>query len=129
MSASRKKTILIVAIVLCIAGLWLLLWHRIGDSVSEAEVSAAYAQFTFADAYYEECDLRVVQLYDSAVTAIDNTDVTERTVELEDGTRAELFEYADGRAFMMWADSKYRYKISADSISGDEIIRIADSIK
>ncbi len=66
---------------------------------------------------------------DYAVTAIDNTDVTERTVELEDGTRAELFEYADGYAFMMWADSKYRYEISADSISGDEIIRIADSIK
>lgn len=72
MNASRKKIIVISAILLCIAGLWLLLWHRVGNSVSEAEISAAYAQFTFADAYYEECDLRVVQLYDAAVTAIDN---------------------------------------------------------
>ncbi len=122
MSASRKKTILIVAIVLCIAGLWLLLWHRIGDSVSEAEVSAAYAQFTFADAYYEECDLRVVQLYDSAVTAIDNACCGSKAGEVSfpDGTfsvyHLASLEQADKQDGILLMD--YNGKLRSYELSG-----------
>lgn len=140
---------------LLVVGVWMLIWNRIGKSRAESERNARYASFSIDGAYYEECSLSIVQLYDSSISAIDaqccgsqltEMKVADKTMTLyhlasleqagkrdgillaDDGTKLRCYELTSFESFgdnTMFADLFAAYGIT----SADDIksVRISDA--
>ena len=66
MKAFLKKhfgILIILAVFLLIAGIWLIMWNRISNQIDKAAYSSVYETLSFEGAYYAMCDLETVRAY------------------------------------------------------------------
>ncbi len=93
MKAFLKKhmvILIILAVFLLLAGIWLLLWRHIGNQVTKAAYRAVYDTLSFDGAYYAKCDLSTVQAYlpetDAVTKALCGEQLGTLSFPSEDGT-------------------------------------------
>lgn len=73
MKAFLKKhavILIILAVFLLFAGIWLFVWRRVSKQVSKAAYQSAYDTLSFDGAYYAKCSLETVQAYLPETTGI-----------------------------------------------------------
>ncbi len=93
------------------------------EKMDENKISVTYILTGLDDEYI----LYQQRVYTDDEIWVDNTRCSIDEIELEDGTKAQLYSYEDGRLNIYWV-SDYAFSIECENITRELIIEIANSI-